>query len=430
MKTETLIIGAGLAGLTCARALREVGHDFLLVEAEGEPGGRVRTQNKAGFLLDRGFQIFLEAYPEPQRWLDYDALHLKAFYPGAQIMRAQGPVLLGDPLRKPQDLLATAFAQVGSPLDKVKVLALRTYTQTRSLEKLWQGREMSTLRCLEQWGFSEAFIQQFFKPFLGGVFLDPALSTSSHLFYFVMKMFAEGRAVIPAKGMQQIPEQLARWIPAEQILYRSRVTALLSQGDGRTQWHKLRLEREESTLDCEARQVVVATDAFQARQLLGARVQPRQFHSSRTLYFASDESPVERPVLVLNGEGKGPVNNLVNLSLVSAAYAPPGQHLLSLSILGEAAQWPQDMLIDAVREQMYRWFGSPCEWHLLEDMVLPHSLPVQNPPLLSHPSRTPHQAAAGIVVGGDHTETGSIEGAMKAGRLMAEAVLQSAGVSV
>lgn len=430
MKTETLIIGAGLAGLTCARALQEVGHDFLLVEAEGEPGGRVRTQNKAGFLLDRGFQIFLEAYPEPQRWLDYDALHLKAFYPGAQIMRDQGPVLLGDPLRKPQDFLSTALAQVGTPLDKVRVLALRSYTQMRSLEQLWQGREMSTLACLQQWGFSDAFIQQFFKPFLGGVFLDPSLSTSSYMLYFVMKMFAEGRAVIPAKGMQQIPIQLARWIPEAQMLYHCRVTALISQGDGVSQWHKLRLQREGLTLDCEARQLVVATDAFQAQQLLGAKMQPRQFHGSRTLYFTSAESPVDRPVLVLNGEGKGPVNNLVNLSLVSAAYAPLGQHLLSLSVLGDAAQWPQEMLIDAVREQMHRWFGRPCDWTLLEDMWLPHSLPVQNPPLLSQPSRTQGHTSAGIVVGGDHTETGSIEGAMKAGRLMAQAVLQSAGVTV
>lgn len=430
MKTETLIIGAGLAGLTCARALQEQGHDFLLVEAEGEPGGRVRTQHKDGFLLDRGFQIFLEAYPEPQRWLDYDALHLKAFYPGAQIMGAQGPVLLGDPLRKPQDLFATALAQVGSPLDKMKVLALRTYTQARSLEQLWKSHETSTLSCLQQWGFSAAFIQQFFKPFLGGVFLDLSLSTSSHLFYFVMKMFAEGRAVIPAKGMQQIPEQLARWIPEAQRLYHCRVTEWVSQGDGDRQWHKLRLQREGHGLDCEARQVVVATDARQAQQLLGAKVLPRQFNGSRTLYFASDASPVDRPVLVLNGEAKGPVNHLVNLSLVSAAYAPAGQHLLSLSVLGEALEWPQDLLIEAVRAQMYRWFGVPCEWTLLEDMQLPYSLPVQHPPLLSQPSRTPLRATAGVIVGGDHTETGSIEGAMKAGRLMAQAVTQSVGASV
>lgn len=424
MKTETLIIGAGLAGLTCARALQEVGHEFLLVEAEAEPGGRVRTANKAGFLLDRGFQVFLEAYPEPQRWLDYDALHLKAFYPGAKIMRAGGSALLGDPLRKPRDIFSTALAQVGSPLDKLRVVALRSYTQRHTLEQLWQGPELSTLACLRQWGFSEGFIQQFFKPFLGGVFLDLSLNTSSYLFYFVMKMFAEGRAVIPAKGMQQIPQQLARWIPAEQMLYQCAVKSLVSQGDGEKQWHKVRLEREGQTIDCTARQVVVATDAFQAHQLLGAKMQPRQFHCSRTLYFTSGYSPVERPVLLLNGEGKGPVNNLVNLSLVSAAYAPTGQHLLSLSILGEAVHAPQKALVGAVREQMQQWFGRSCDWELLEDLQLPYSLPVQNPPLLSQPSRTPKQPATGIFVGGDHTETGSIEGAMKAGRLMAEAVLQ------
>ena len=34
-------------------------------------------------LLDRGFQVLLTAYPEAQRTLDYQALDLKKFAPGA-----------------------------------------------------------------------------------------------------------------------------------------------------------------------------------------------------------------------------------------------------------------------------------------------------------------------------------------------------------
>ncbi len=46
---------------------------------------RVRTDKVDGFLLDRGFQIFLTSYPEVQASLDYPALDLKPFYAGAKV---------------------------------------------------------------------------------------------------------------------------------------------------------------------------------------------------------------------------------------------------------------------------------------------------------------------------------------------------------
>lgn len=51
-------------------------------------GGRVRTDKVNGFLLDRGFQIFLTSYPEARAALDYDALQLKPFYAGALVRSA------------------------------------------------------------------------------------------------------------------------------------------------------------------------------------------------------------------------------------------------------------------------------------------------------------------------------------------------------
>ncbi len=62
--SKVLIVGAGLAGLTCAKVLHEAGHDVRVLEASNGIGGRVRTDHSAdGFLLDRGFQTFFTAYP-------------------------------------------------------------------------------------------------------------------------------------------------------------------------------------------------------------------------------------------------------------------------------------------------------------------------------------------------------------------------------
>jgi len=82
---DVILVGAGLAGLACARRLQYSGLDVLVLEASDAPGGRVRTDNVDGFLLDRGFQVLLTAYPVTQSELDLGRLDLQAFEPGALV---------------------------------------------------------------------------------------------------------------------------------------------------------------------------------------------------------------------------------------------------------------------------------------------------------------------------------------------------------
>jgi len=80
---QVLIVGAGLSGLCAARALQAAGVTCCVLEAGEAVGGRVRTDVVDGFRLDRGFQVFLTAYPEAARELDLRALDLCPFEPGA-----------------------------------------------------------------------------------------------------------------------------------------------------------------------------------------------------------------------------------------------------------------------------------------------------------------------------------------------------------
>src|SRR5512134_1163452 len=124
-KPDVIVIGAGLAGLCCALRLQQGGRAVLLLEASDGPGGRVRTDRVEGFLLDRGFQVLLTAYPEAQRGLDYQALALQTFYPGA-LVRAEGKFhRVADPWRRPSAALTTLFSAVGTCGDKLAVARLR-----------------------------------------------------------------------------------------------------------------------------------------------------------------------------------------------------------------------------------------------------------------------------------------------------------------
>lgn len=413
---DVLVIGAGLAGLSCARALHRGGADVLVVDAADAPGGRVRTDRVDGFLLDRGFQVFLTAYPETRAALDYDALGLGTYYEGALVRYGDGFHRLADPFRRPGDVLATLVSPVGTLADKLRVAWLRLNVMMGSIEAQFTRPERTTYDALRQrWGFSDAMIDRFFRPFLGGIMLDDELEASSRMFEFVFRMFAKGPAALPRDGMGAIPAQLAAALPAGALRLGTRVTSI----DG----GRVTLDRGE-TIAAEA--VVVATDGPEAVRLTGLRT-PTARRSVWNLYYAADTPPVDAPILVLNGEGQGPILNLSVVSNVQPAYAPDGRALVSVSVLPRRAPGDGEGLEAAVRRQLTDWFGADAAtWTHLRTYHIDYALPDQAPPFLSPPER-PVRIGSGRYVCGDHRASGSINGAMRSGRHAAEAVLEDLG---
>src|SRR5210317_1638611 len=110
---DVVVVGAGLAGLSCARHLMEKGISFVVIEKNPRIGGRLKTDAVDGFLLNHGFQVLQTAYPEAQKMLDFDRLGLKAFAPGA-IIRSDGDFFsVADPIRRPGDLCNSLLAPIG-----------------------------------------------------------------------------------------------------------------------------------------------------------------------------------------------------------------------------------------------------------------------------------------------------------------------------
>jgi len=119
LSPQVLIIGAGLSGLACALKLQAAEISFFLLEASDAPGGRVRTDEIDGFLLDRGFQVYLDAYPEAGRILDLPALDLRPFSPGALVFHRGKMHRVMDVFRRPGSLVPSALAPIGTISDKL-----------------------------------------------------------------------------------------------------------------------------------------------------------------------------------------------------------------------------------------------------------------------------------------------------------------------
>ena len=399
---KIIIVGAGLSGLACAVRLREAGHHPILVERADRVGGRVKTDEVDGFLLDHGFQVYLSAYPEAGKMLDLKSLDLRKFKAGAQVFSNGKWHRVMDVFRHPQYLLVSALAPIGTLGDKLRVAILRFQCGRASL-----GTDRTTEQFLRDFGFSERIIDGFFRAFYGGIFLERELRTSSRMFEFTFRMFSTGHATLPAKGMQMIPNQLAERLMPESIHLNVAVLTV--------EKNAVVLENGERW---EADAVVVATDAKTASRLLPELAEPvTRWRSVTGLYFSAPQSPMNEAIIALNGDGSGLVNNVCVISDVAPAYAPAGKSLISISVLGVPTSLD---LHEQVLDELERWFGSQVrKWSHLRTYQIQQALPEQ----AVTPLKKGVQRIGGIFICGDHCDSASIEGAISSGKQTADEIV-------
>ena len=419
-----LIVGAGLSGLTCALRLHQAGIPVHVIEASDGVGGRVRTDQVDGFLLDRGFQVYLSAYPQAGELLDLEALELQAFEPGAIVYDGKGLKRVMDVFRRPRYLIGSALSSIGSLADKMRVALLRFQTLGSSEEEIRDHKDQSTESFLREFGFSEKMINGFFRCFYGGIFLETELRTSSRMFEFTFKMFSQGSATLPARGMGSIPLQLARRLPAETIRINSPATSVTCSSVTLANGSVL-----------QGSHVVLATQASQTSEFIPSfSSHAPQWRSVTNVYYAADKSPLKEAIIALNGSSKGLVNNVCVPSDVSPLYAPEGKSLISVSLLGLHRD---EHIPTEVKKELAAWFGEQVDgWQHLRTDIIKHALPEQAP---EENQQNDTEADTGnhteapkgylkiddIMICGDHTTSASIEGAIISGNQTAAALLAS-----
>ena len=427
-----VVIGAGMAGLTCAAELARAGRHVLVLEASGAIGGRVRTdRHRDGFLLDRGFQVLLEAYPAVRRQVDIAELRPRAFDAGAMVWTGRRLVPLADPLRHPGAALRDLTSPVVGVRDAVRLAAFGARARLAAWETAAEaagepGEDRSASEDLRARGFSEHFIDRFARPFWGGILLKPGLETSAGTLRFTTKMFLQGRGILPEAGMQALPEALARRLPLGAIRHHRPVEAIVVR-DGRAAGVWVGGRGEGAVVPASA--VVVATDPPAARRLTGWDTIPVEGIPSTTVYFTNRRPDGPAPPLgrrlTLDGTGTLAVNNLGALSTVAPSYAPAGRHLLSAVVLGEWAENPDDEAVTRrARDDSARMMGhDPAEWVPLGLVRVPFSQFAQPPGIYARlPGvRTP---TAGLYLASEATVDSSYNGAITSGEAAAAAVLR------
>lgn len=386
-RPDVIVIGAGLAGLACTADLAAAGLSVHLLEASDAAGGRMRTDRRDGFLLDRGFQVFNTSYPQVRKRLTLRDLRLHPFTPGVLVQTGAGRdarLRFTDPTRRPGsagDLLPGRLAS-GRDLMALGVLSARD--MFGPVSGIRRRPDRTTLTELADAGISDELVRTLFRPFLSGVFLEDELETSSRFFHLVWRSMLRGSLCLPAAGIGAVPAALAAALPPRALSVETPVRSLTDDGvlgeDGS--------ERPAPT-------VVVATGPEKAAQLLPGLTVPRT-RTVTTYYHVTDEPPLREPTLLVDTRRR--FLNTVVLSEVAPACAPAGCSLVSTSVLGADSPGRE---AETRRDLAEVHATDTTSWGLLATCTVPGALPAMPPPWpLSRHSRV----GPGRYVCGDHRD--------------------------
>ena len=407
------IIGGGVSGLIAARVLEKKGFNPIILEASERVGGRIKTDIIEGYQLDHGFQVLLTAYPAVKKYLDYDALNLQFFLPGAYIFKANTQSIIGDPLRDVSLLISTLFSGIGSISDKFKILKLNHKIKKKSLNDIFLEKEQTTLSYLKEFGFSKDMLNDFFIPFFSGIFLENKLETSSRMFEFVYKMFGEGHAAIPKAGMEAIPKQLLNNLKTTTFQYNTEVANVK---DGQiTLTNGSKLESDFTILTIPPGGLVS-----------NIKNQPTEWRSCVTLYFETNKRVIHKPLIGLIVKPDSLVNNIVyNSSL--ASVTKPAHELLCVTVIDDQNLSDHELVVAV--EQELEVLCNISITRFIKQYRITKALPkLENLKYELKPSET--QLSKSLFVAGDTQLNASFNAAMISGEQAALAVIKAATNSI
>ena len=408
-KTQKIhIIGAGVSGLIAATVLENNRYHPIILESTDRIGGRVKTDCIQNFNLDHGFQVLLTSYLFAQKYLDYKSLELEEFLPGAILFKNKKKITIGDPLRNLSFLFPTLLAPIGSVSDKFKILKLTNRLKRKKISEIFSEPELTTFEYLKKNGFSNQIIDDFFRPFFGGIYLEDELSTSSRMFEFVYKMFSKGKAAIPNNGIAAIPNQLKSKLKNTQFNFNTVVEAVKT--------NEIKL-KDFSTIKSDFT-IITSGASSLISNLSGSSI---KWKSCQTLYFLTPERIIRKNLIGLSSISNSLINN-IHYSKKIDQISEAEKYLLSVTVI-KKHHLSDLVLIESVKKELIEIFGI-YKTKFLKLYNIKKALPDLNKIQYEmQPSET--QILPGIYLAGDEQLNGSLNAAMISGERAALAVIES-----
>ena len=362
--------------------------DFKIIEKRSFSGGRVYSEKKDGFILDEGFQIFLDNYPESKKLFDYKKLKLKNFHSGAlvhidnQFYHYLNPLF--HPLTKQNKLWK-------------ELLGLLLISKNVLLGKI--NSDFDTDTWINNFPMVSNEFKMFVKSFLKGVLLDNKLCTKTSIALDYLKLFSYGRAAVPYNGMIEFSNQLKKTIPIDKFVFNEEVVSV-----------KNNTVTTKAGNHYHSQNIIFATDLNSVNEIFNLKINITK-NSVTNIYFKNSENLSDFPGIILNANSNEIINHLSILNLINPNYSLSGENLISVSLFNEASYSYHD-LIQIVLRELKQWYGNVIDsLELIRIKEHFNDIPFNN--LYKYQSEVRETFNSNVFFCGGYLFNSSIEGAIK-----------------
>ena len=398
---DVIIVGAGLAGLRCAKILNDHGKTVSLVERSDYVGGRLHSIRIDDYVIDEGFQLVNPSYPEIVSSGVLKNFDLRSFDSTIRFQNGTESYELADPRKHPLSSLRGFFKSPLAISDALKLSSLFGKSLLSSARNIVAQEDMSAKEGLITSGISMSAIEDLFQPFLRGILLDDELSSSWNYTRLLLKSFAQGSPGTHPLGIEALAAAFADQLSMTTIHFNTNV-----QSVGPTA-----VVTAEGSLT--AKSVVVATDGNTAQLLVGSTL-PR-WHSQTTWWWSLPKLENSSGLRIDLDDRL--LSSALDLSSKAPERSPATRSLVAAPMNGDR---PTTEFENRARTSVAKMYDvNSSDVQLITTSVVPLALPAAAPPLTLRRANVRN----GVYCAGDYLETPSIQGALASGAKCARAIL-------
>jgi 15-cis-phytoene desaturase len=433
--TRVVVVGAGIAGFSCALELKGLKARCTILEKEKTVGGRARSFTESGYVFDQGLHFFVGGFKSLIPILERSGIRMTTVGEGAVWLKGGERHIVR---KSAVDLAKFGLLPVA---DRARLGLLVQESMNRPDEEFLELDKMTFTQYAEEKGIPESIQKDFYDPLIRTVtFMTPDEVSAGQYLYSEKQRFAyeDGfKAMYPERGgLGSVPYTLM--LQARNFAVEPKVNCTVNQiivEDGKVQGVDFEQDGKDQHLDADA--VVVTTPIDLLPNLVNMNKLPKDFAKSAgkfnyapstVAYFGLSSRVLDFNVGAFVPGRK--INIVAEAKRVSGVLAPIGESLLTVTsidkellkmsdeeateeILGELKE-----LIPGV-EQKVTWKKSWKIWR---------SVLSQPPGILEDRLKTNRTGVEGLYVAGAFANCGiyyaSMEAASKSGIACAGEMIQ------